>query len=55
MRNVVLKDEREKLRVFNDEIWLEVQERFIQDYQEIDSVTREGFKLVWIKRPQLSI
>ena len=34
----------EKLRVFNNEVWLEVQGRFIQDHQDIDSVTREGFK-----------
>ena len=45
----------EKLGVFNNEVWLEVQGRFIQDHQDIDSVTGEGFKFVWIKRPQLSI
>ena len=44
MRKVVLKDVREKLRVFNDEIWLEVQGRFNQDHQDIDSTTWEGFK-----------
>ena len=32
----------EKLRVFNNEVWLEVQGQFIQDHQDIDSVTREG-------------
>ena len=32
----------EKLRVFNNEVWLEVQGKFIQDHQDIDSVTREG-------------
>ena len=45
----------EKLKVFNNKVWLEVQGRFIQDHQDIDSVTREGFKFVGIKRPQLSI
>ena len=40
-----LKDVREKLRVFNDEIWLEVQGKFIQDHLDIDSVTREGLSL----------
>ena len=30
---------------FNNEIWLEVQGRFIHDYQDIDSVTREGLSL----------
>ena len=44
----------EKLRVFN-EVWLEVQGRFIQDHQDIGRATREAFKLVWIKRPQLSV
>ena len=34
----------EKLRVFNNEVWLEFQEKFIQDHQDIDSVTGEGFK-----------
>ena len=29
---------------FNNEILLEVQGRFIQDHQDIDSVTGEGFK-----------
>ena len=42
IRKVVLKDVREKLRVFNDEIWLEIQGKLIQDHQDIDSVTREG-------------
>ena len=55
MRKVVLKDVREKLRVFNDEIWLEVQGRFNQDHQDIDNATGEGFKFVWIKKPQLSL
>ena len=41
--------ERE-LRVFN-EIWLDVQGRFIQDHQDIDRATREDFKFVWIKKP----
>ena len=55
MRKVVLKDVREKLKVFNDEIWVEVQGRFNQDHQDIDNATGEGFKFVWIKKPQLSI
>ena len=45
MRKVVLKDVREKLSVFNNEVWLEVQGKFIQDHQDIDSVTREGLSL----------
>jgi len=40
----------EKLRVFNNEVWLEVQGRFIQDHQDIDRATGEGFKFVWIKK-----
>ena len=35
---------------FNNEILLEVQGRFIQDHQDTDRVTREGFKLVGIKK-----
>ena len=27
---------------FNNEVWLKVQGKFIQDHQDIDSVTREG-------------
>ena len=50
---VVLKDVRET-QSFN-EVWLEVQGRFIQDHQDFDSTTGEAFKLVWIKKPQLSI
>ena len=42
MGKVVLKDVREKLRVFNDEIWLEIQGKFIQDHQDIDNVIGEG-------------
>ena len=55
MGKVVLKDVREKLRVFNDEIWLEVQGKFKQDHQDIDRATEEAFKFAWIKRPQPSI
>ena len=44
---VVPKDARET-QSFN-EVCLEVQERFIQDQQDVDKVTREAFKLVWIK------
>ena len=32
----------DKLRVFNNEVSLEVQGKFIQDNQDIDSVTGEG-------------
>ena len=35
----------EKLRVLNNEIWLEVQGKFIQDHQDIDSITGEGLNL----------
>ena len=38
-----------------NEVWLEVQERFIQDHQDFGRATREAFKLVWIRRPQLSV
>ena len=44
---------REKLGVFNNEVWLEVQGKFIQDHQDIDSATREGFKSIWIEKPQV--
>ena len=40
---------------FNNEIWLEVQGRFIQDHQDIGRATEEAIKFAWIKRPQLSI
>ena len=43
------KDVRET-QSFN-EVWLEVQERFIQDHQDIE----EAFKFAWIKRTQLSV
>ena len=36
---------REKLGVFNDEIWLEVHEKFNQDHQDIDSFTGDGLSL----------
>ena len=42
-------------RVLNNEVWLEVQEKFIQDQQDVDEATGEAFKLVWIKRPQPSV
>ena len=35
----------EKLRVFNNEVWLEVQGMFIQDHLDIDSVIGEGLSL----------
>ena len=38
-----------------NEVWLEVQERFIQDQQDVDKVTKEAFKLVWIMRLQPSV
>ena len=50
---VVLKDVRET-QSFN-EVWLEVQGRFIQDHQDFDRATGEVFKLVWIKKFQLSV
>jgi hypothetical protein len=45
---VVPKDAR-RTQSFN-EFWLEVQERSIQDQQDVDKVTEEAFKLVWIKK-----
>ena len=33
----------------------EVQERFIQDHQDMGRATGEVFKLVWIKKPQVSV
>ena len=50
---MVHKDVRE-IQSFN-EVWLKVQLRFIQDHQDFDRATGEVFKLVWIKRPQLSV
>ena len=50
---VVLKDVRENSS-FN-EFWLEVQERSIQDQQDVDKSTGKAFKLVWIKRPHASV
>ena len=50
---VVPKDAR-GTQSFN-EVWLEVQERFIQDHQDVDKSTGEAFKLVWIKKPQVSV
>ena len=50
---VVLKDVRET-QSFN-EVWLEVEERFIQDHQDFGRATGEAFKLVWIKKPQVSV
>ena len=38
-----------------NEVWLKVQRRFIQDHQDFGRATREVFKLVWIKRPLLSV
>ena len=46
---------KRELRVLNNEVWLEVQERFIQDHQDFGRAIGEAFKLVWIKRPQLSV
>ena len=50
---MVLKDVRET-QSFN-EVWLKVQGRFIQDHQDIGRATGEGFKLVWIKKPQVNV
>ena len=41
--------------VLNNEVWLEVQESFIQDHQDFGRATEEAFKSVWIKRLQPSI
>ena len=49
---MVPKDVRET-QSFN-EVWLRVPLRFIQDHQDFGRATREAFKFVWIKRPQLS-
>ena len=38
-----------------NEVWLNVQGRFNQDHQDLDRATGEVFKLVWIKKPQLSV
>ena len=38
-----------------NEVQLEVQGRFIQDHQDFDRATREAFKLVWIKKLQVSV
>ena len=38
-----------------NDVWLEVQERFIQDHQDFDRVTGEAFKLVWIKKLQVKV
>ena len=50
---VVPKDSR-GTQSFN-EVWLEVQEKFIQDHQDVDKSIGEAFKLVWTKRPQPSV
>ena len=50
---MVPKDVRETQSL--NEVWLKVQRRFIQDHKDFDRATREAFKLVWIKRPQLSV
>ena len=50
---VVPKDAR-GTQSFN-EVWLEVQERFIQDHQDFGRATEEAFKLDWIKRLQPSV
>ena len=50
---MVLKDVRET-QSFN-EVWLKVQGRLNQDHQDIDNATGRGFKLVWIKKLQVSV
>ena len=50
---VVPKDVNE-VQSLND-VWLEVQERFIQDHQDFDRATEEAFKLVWIKKLQVKV
>ena len=49
---MVPKDVRETQSL--NEVWLKVQRMFIQYHLDFDRATREAFKLVWIKRPQLS-
>ena len=46
--SVVVPNDAGGTQSFN-EFWLEVQERSIQEQQDVDKVTREAFKLVWIK------
>ena len=43
------------IQSFNNEVWLEVQGKVIQDHQDIDNVIGEGLKFVLIKRAQLSV
>jgi len=50
---VVPKDVRETQSL--NEVWLKVQRRFIQDHQDFDRATGEAFKLVWIKKLQVSV
>ena len=50
---VLPKDVRETQSL--NEVWIKVQRRFIQDHQDFGRATGEVFKLVWIKRPRLSV
>ena len=50
---VVPKDVRETQSL--NEVWLKVQGRFNKDHQDFGRAIGEAFKLVWIKRPQLSV
>ena len=50
---VVPKDVRETHS--SNKVWLKDQGRFNQDHQDIDRATGEAYKLVWIKKPQVSI
>ena len=52
-RSVVVPKNVRETQSFN-EVWLRVQRRFNQDHQDFGRATGEVFKLVWIKRPQLS-
>ena len=50
---MVPKDVRETQSL--NEVWLNVQRKFIQDHQDIDNATGRSFKLVWIEKLQVSI
>ena len=51
---MVVPKEMRETQSFN-EVWLKVQQSFIQDHQDFDRATGEVFKLVWIKKLQLSV
>ena len=53
-RSVVVPKDSRGTQSFN-KVWLEVQEKFIQDQQDVDKVIEEAFKLVWIRKLQPSV